>query len=416
MRKIFQAFKSGIVHIIRYFFDGIFFLLLPVALIYSWLKFGLKRLFHLQPNIIVSPQGEPLPFNNVKALRAGGFVADNVAYNCPKYFRPISFGLILEDNFYLRMLIYLTDYTFLFLWAVFKYDFFEFAFIGGILKNSHIRKIELPLLKLLAKKISIYGYGADCKVLSDIRQMGFKYNTAMDRDEKTESQPEKVIAENVKRAQRYADVLIAGGDLIHLGKKAIFLPIPADLSLWPAAPFKNHKVVTLIHSTNHRSHKGTRFILEIVDKLKRKLPIKLMLLERKTLKECQKLYPLGDIMITDVITGWHGYTAIEAMAIGRPDITYLRPDIMKFHSYYAKGRIPVISANPDNLAKTIERLVKNKKLRDELGQRGREYAHRFHSLEFVGSLRKIIFEHIWEGKKINQKIFEKEVKKRGLIG
>lgn len=414
-KKLWQLFKTGISQIIRYFFDLIFFIFLPFLIFYSWLRFGIKKIFHLSPSVIVSPMGEPLPFNNVKALRAAGYKADNVAFTCPSYWRSISFGLILEDNFPLRILIYLTDYIFLFYWAVLKYDIFEFAFIGGILKNSHLRKIEPPLLKILAKKIFVYGYGADCKILSDIRKMGFKYNNAMDRTEKTESQPEKIIRENVERAQKYADVLIAGGDLIHLGKKAIFLPIPADLSLWSFRPPKNHKKIVLLHSTNHRNQKGTRFILKIVDKLKKQLPIKLALLERKTLKECQQLYPLGDIFITDVIYGWHGYTAIEGMAIGRPVMSYLRPDIIKFHSYYAKGRIPVISATPDNLAREIERLVKNKKLREELGQKGREYALKFHSLEFVGALRKILYEYVWAGKKINQKIFEREVKKRGLI-
>lgn len=358
--------------------------------------------------------GEPLPFNNVKALRVAGFKADNFAFTCPAYWRSISFGLILEDHFFLRILIYLTDYVFLFYWAVLKYDFFEFAFIGGVLKNSHLRKLELPILKILGKKVSVYGYGADCKILSDIRKMGFKYNNAMDRTEKTESQPEKIIRGNVERAQKYADVLIAGGDLIHLGKKAIFLPIPADLSPWKYQSAKNHKKIVLLHSTNHRNQKGTRFIIKIAEKLQKKLPITLSILERKTLKECQKLYPSGDIFTTDVIYGWHGYTAIEGMAIGRPVISYLRPDIIKYHSYYGKDR-PVVSANPDTLAREIENLVKNPKLRKELGEKGREYVLKFHSLEFVGSLRKIIFENIWAGKKINQKIFEREIKKRKLI-
>jgi len=407
--------KTAISQLIRYFFDVIFFILFPVILIFSWVRFWLKKILRLSPSVIVSPLGELLPFNNVKALRAAGYKADNIAFTCPRYFRSASFGLILEDHFYLRMLIYLTDYTFLFLWAVVKYDFFEFAFSGGILKNSHLRKIELVLLKILAKKIVVYGHGADCKILSDIRKMGFKYNTAMDRTEKTESQTEKVIRANVERAKKYADVLIVGGDLIHLGKKGVFLPIPADLSPWRYSPAKDHKIITIMHSTNHRSHKGSRFIIDIVEKLKRRLPIRFMLLEGKTLVDCQKLYPLADIIITDVITGWHGNTSIEAMAIGRPVITYLRPDIMEFHSYYAQGRVPIVSANPDDLAKKIEVLVKNKKLRVALGQKGRKYALKFHSLAFVGALRKILYEYIWDGKKINQRIFEREVKKRKLI-
>ncbi len=403
-------------HTIRYFFDSIFFILFSVAIFYSWIRFGFKKAFHLKPSVIVSPLGEPLPFNNVKALRKTGYKADNIAYNCPSYFRKIGFGLILEDYFYLRILNYLSDYTFLFLWAIFKYDIFEFSFSGGLLRPSHLRKIEYILLKLCAKKIAVYGHGADCKILSDIRKQGFKYNTAMDRNEETESQTEEVIRGNVGRAQKYAGVLIVGGDLIHLGEKGIFLPIPADLTPWKYSPQPKSKIVKIIHSTNHRSHKGSRFIIDIVSKLEGKLPIKLVLLEKKTIAECQKLYPLGDIVITDVITGWHGYTAIEAMAIGRPVITYLRPDIMKFHSYYAKGRIPVISATPDNLAREIEHLVKNSKLRKELGQRGREYVLKYHSLEFIGALRSILYEYIWAGKKINQRIFEKEVRKRKLIG
>lgn len=408
-------FKFIISHLIRYFFDLVFFVLLPLFFIYAWLRFNFKKTFRFKPSIIISPLGEPLPFNNVRALRTAGYKADNIAYDCPSYFRPISLGFILADHFLLRMLNYLTDYTLFFMWAVLKYDIFEFAFSGGLLKNSHLRKIEMPLLKILAKKIVIYGHGADCKILSDIRKLGFKYNTAMDRTEKTESQTEKVILENVRRAQKYAGVLVAGGDLIHLGNKGVFLPLPTDLTPWKySLPVKN-KILKIIHSTNHRSHKGSRFIIDIVSKLTKKLPIKLVLLEKKTIAECQKLYPLADIIITDVITGWHGYTPIEAMAVGRPVICYLRPDIAEFHSYYAKGRIPIVSATPDNLAQEITRLVKNKKLREELGKKGREYALKYHSLEFVGTLRSILYEHIWDNKKINQKIFEKEVKARKLI-
>ena len=133
------------------------------------------------------------------------------------------------------------------------------------------------------------------------------------------------------------------------------------------------------------------------------------------MEECKKMYPKADIFVPDVISGWHGFTAIEAMATGRPVITYLRPDIMAFHAYYAKGNIPAISANPDTLARAITKLVKDSKLREELGRKGREYALKFHSLEFVGALREIIYEYIWNNKKINQKIFEREVRNRKLI-
>jgi acetyltransferase-like isoleucine patch superfamily enzyme len=408
-----QIIKKIITQITGYISDIIFIGILPMLVIYSWTRFVLKRIFHLKPKILVSPLGAPLPFFGVKAIRSQGYEADNLAFSVPNYFRNVSFGTILSDYKILQILMYLTDYVFLFSYAILKYDIFEFPFSGGILMYSHWRKAELFLLKLCEKKISIYGYGSDCKVLSDIRCQGFKYNNAMDRSEETESQKEAVIRANVKRAQKYADVLIAGGDLTHFGEKGIMLPLATDLSFWKYAPMPKNKVVNIVHSTNHRSHKGTRFIIDIVSNLEKKLPIKLTLLEKKTIKECQKLYPKGDIFIPDVVTGWHGFTAIEAMATGRPVITYLREDIEKFHHYYAKD-IPAISANPDNLAKVVTKLVKDQKLREDLGKKGRDYANKYHSFEFVGSLRAILYEYIWNNKKINQKIFEKEVKKRKL--
>lgn len=413
-KNILKLIITGIASLFRYFFDLFFIIILPLLIIYAWIRYYSKKLFKIQPSIIVSPLGAPLPFFAVKAIKTQGYKVSNFSFDVPAFFRPISFDFILADNHFLRIFSYLTDYIFLFLWALLRYDIFEFPFSGGILMHSHWRKAEYVFLKLCAKKISVYGYGSDCKVLSDIRKQGFKYNNAMDRTEETESQKEIVIKSNFKRAQKYADVLIAGGDLTHFGEKGVMLPLATDLSFWKVHPLIKNKMINIVHSTNHRSHKGTRFIIDIIAKIEKKLPIKLTLLENKTMLECQKLYPKADIFIPDVITGWHGFTAIEAMATGRPIITYLRPDIEKFHHYYAKN-IPAISANPDNLAEVVTKLVKNRKLREDLGKRGRKYVEKYHSLEFGGALRSILYEYIWIGKKINQNIFEKEAKKRKLI-
>lgn len=401
--------------LVQFIFIGIFFLFLPVLIVFSWLRFHFKKTFHLKPSVIISPLGGPLPLYAVKALRAQGYLADNYALDCPSYFRNIIFGFVLSDHPILRYLIIASDHLLPFAWAVLKYDIFEFAFSGGFLMHSHLRRAEYILLKLCSKKISVYGYGSDCKVMSEVRRMGFKYNNAMDRTDDWEAKHEELIRANVLRAKKYADVLIAGGDLIHFGGKGIMLPLATDLGGWRFYKLPEHEKVVIAHSTNHRTHKGTRFILDCFERLKDKLPIKMMLIEGKPMEECRKMYPKADIFIPDVISGWHGFTAIEAMATGRPVITYLRPDIMAFHAYYAQGNIPAVSANPDTLAGAITKLVKNQKLREDLGQKGRKYAMRYHSLEFVGALRSIIYEHIWNDQKINQKIFEKVAKNRGLI-
>ncbi|KKQ18748.1 MAG: Glycosyltransferase [Berkelbacteria bacterium GW2011_GWA1_36_9] len=399
---------------LQYLTIGIFFILLPLLFLYCRIRYFLKRVFKKKPNILFSFLGIQINFLTAKAVKTQGFSANVYMLSCAPFVENICWGFNLKKHFILRYLVYLTDYTLIFIWACIFYDIFEFNFRGGLLMHSHLQKIEPQLLKILAKKVVIYGYGSDCKILSDVKKQA-KYNNAMDRDGSSENINDNITRKNVERAKRYANVLIAGGDLIHFGSKGIFMPLAFDLKPWKFKALKKKKIITIIHSTNHRSHKGSRFIIEAMEKLQKNgLPINFNLIEGKSYKNCRKLYYQGDIFITDVITGWHGLTACEAMALGRPVIAYLRPDIKPFHNYYAKD-IPVVSANPDNLEKQVKKLVSDFKLRRELGQRGRQYVIKYHFLDFVGALRAVVYDFIWQNKKINQKIFEQEIKRRKVI-
>ncbi len=415
MVKKVLAFPVLIVQVV---FGTFFLIFFPILMVYSWLRFLLKRLLNLKPTIVYTPLGMPLPLMAAQSIRTQGYLADLVCFDVSPYFKSLNFDFVLSRRRNLSRLNFLTDYLLLFYWAILKYDLFEFPFSGGLLMYSHFRTWEYVLLKLCAKKIAVYGYGSDCKVLSDIRkeakELGIKYNTAMDRNEATETSSEKTILANVKRGQKFADTIIVGGDLVHLGPKSIMLPVAIDISLWPYQKPNKNKIITLIHSTNHRSHKGTRFIIEIVQSLKKKLPIKLLIVEGKSLNYCRRVYPRGDIFITDVITGWHGFTLIEAMATGRPVISYLRKDFLKKNWYYARFN-PAVSADPDKLAQAITNLVNKRKLREKLGQSGRKYVEKFHTFDFGGQARAVIYDSIWQGKKINQTLFEWSLRSGKII-
>lgn len=396
---------------IQLIFDLIFFLLLIPLVIFSWLRFFLKKVLKIQPRVCFSFAGIPMSFLSARAVKTQNWPVTVFSLTSPAFFKSTGWGVDFTDRRFVRVLLALSDYVPIFIWALFFYDIFEFSFRGGFLIYSNLRTIEPQLLKLCAKKVVIYGYGADCKILADIKKSS-RFNNAMDRDTSTDALTRK----NLRRGQKYADVLIGEGDLIHLGPKNIMLPLAADLSNWKYQEPRNHKPVVFIHSTNHRTHKGSRFIINAFERLKKTHPeIKFMLIEGKTTKECRRLYRQGDVFITDVVTGWHGLTACEAMALGKPVISYLRPKFRPFHRYYAKD-IPIQNANPITLGKQIVRLGSDYKLRQELSKKCRDYVCRVHSLETVGQFRTLIYEYLWAGRKINQKIFEKEVAKRGILG
>ncbi|OGD56670.1 hypothetical protein A2V71_03605 [Candidatus Berkelbacteria bacterium RBG_13_40_8] len=393
-------------HFFQFPSDVIFFAFLPVIIIYSWMKYFYKKIFHLKPNLMISPLGEPFLFFLVKAARIEGLKADLIAYTSTSYFRSLKGGFIINDHLISKYFFYLTDYLSIFTWACIKYDIFELPFSGGLLMMSHLRKLELILLKICAKKVIVFGYGSDSMLMTKIKK-SHKYNVAMDLDEKAmKFYNEKKIRADILRAQKYADVLIASGYLSYLGPKSVMVPIAIELTGWDYSPKKKSKIVTIVHSTNHPVFKGTRFIMKVIEKLQKNgFPLKLIFIKGKTLETCQKLYRKADIVITDVITGWYGFTACEAMALGRPVICYLREDLARANNLVQN--IPIISANPDNLEKAIIELSKDYGLRKKLAKDGQNFVLRYHSLDRLAEVKAIIYQRIWDNQKINQKILIK---------
>lgn len=202
----------------------IFFLGLPLLIVVCWSKFHLKKIFHLQPVVLFSPLALPRNYLTAKAVRTQGWQADVLAYSSNKKFSSLRFGFLLDDHVILKIFMVLTDFLPIFVYCVIKYDIFEFSFWGGPLIYSKLRRLELFLLRILSKKIVVYGYGSDCLLLSEVKKTG-KYNAAMDFEINQELlNKEEIIRQNIKRVQKYVHVILACNDLIHLGKKAIMVP------------------------------------------------------------------------------------------------------------------------------------------------------------------------------------------------
>lgn len=394
--------------------DICLFILLPMLIVFCWLRFGYKKNFKKQYTVLFSPISIPMSFLTAKSVQTQGVTADVISYDIEPVFNEMKFGYCLKNNLAFFYLMLFLDYVPVFIWGLIKYDIFEFPFSGGLLYASKIRRLELILLRLCAKKIVVYCYGSDAYLPSEIRKLG-KYNTLMDTRDIVFEKSEEYIQANIQRVQKYAHILIAGADIIWLGKKAIMLPIAFDISKWSYLPPERKATITLLHSANHRYFKGTRFIIKAYEDLKKAgYPVKLLLVEGVTIEECYRLYRKGDIFIPDVITGWYGSTQIEAMSLCRPVISYTKDQILTYHNYYAKN-CPIVSASPQNLKKVIIKLINDFDLCQKLGREGREYVEKYHSFEFIGQLRRIIYKEIWHNRHLSQKRFEKIIKNENII-
>ena len=140
--------------------------------------------------------------------------------------------------------------------------------------------------------------------------------------------------------------------------------------------------VRIVHAPNHPQFKGSRFLFECIRELQAEgYPVELDVVTGMSNIEAMEVYKRADIVADQFLIGWHGNFAVEAMALGKPVVAYIRkPDV-----YLPKGiRCPIVSANPDVLKQTLVSLIESPKLRRDLGAQGRQYVEEVFALERVG--------------------------------
>jgi len=92
----------------------------------------------------------------------------------------------------------------------------------------------------------------------------------------------------------------------------------------------------------------------------------------------------ADIVVDQLLLGVHGIFSVEAMALGKPVLCYIRDDLVEKYP----SDLPIVNANPDTIEVELEKLLVNPQLRTEIGKRSREFTERYHDSRVVA--RKLI--------------------------
>ena len=157
-------------------------------------------------------------------------------------------------------------------------------------------------------------------------------------------------------------------------KPVYIVPLRVNISeIVPKYPELNQeKKPVIVHSPSRRSTKGTEGILEKLKEVKGEYEF--ILVENKPHEEAMEIYRNADIIIDQISLGTYGVFSIEAMAMGKPVITYISPDVKK----HFPEELPIVSTDFDGLPGVIDDLIADPKLRQDLGVKGREYVERYH--------------------------------------
>ena len=99
--------------------------------------------------------------------------------------------------------------------------------------------------------------------------------------------------------------------------------------------------------------------------------------------EAFERYRAADIVVDQLNAGWYGLFAIEAMALGKPVVTFLHDEAVRRTEEAFGTHVPIVSATAETLRETLRPLVADAARRRELGAASRAYVEHVHDVERV---------------------------------
>lgn len=184
-------------------------------------------------------------------------------------------------------------------------------------------------------------------------------------------------AENRKRinnAIKYADHIIYPiPELIK--NRGEWVPYAIDLEEHKPGPDPENAKITILHVPTDSGIKGTQAITREVLSNHNVNYIHLTNVPYNKMKE---YYAKADIIVDQLYTEWYGTMAAEVMAMGKPVLSPIAPELESY-----ADKCPVVRVTEKNLGEQLRVLIKDEDLRKELGDQGRKYAERVHDAKKI---------------------------------
>jgi glycosyltransferase involved in cell wall biosynthesis len=283
-----------------------------------------------------------IPWTNVEALRRRGIDAQLVVFNRYALHPEADLDLERSGGLARRQLTQ---------WRAFarlapRTDIFHFYFGLTLLPKS----VQFPLLRALGKRSVMHFLG------SDIRG--------------------KTPAE-LAWACRAGARVVGSYDAARWVPDAQVIPPGIDVRAIEPTPPSEHERPVVLHAPSSRTRKGTEFVVAACAEL----DVELEIVEGLDHREAFERYRRADVIVDQLNAGWYGIFAIEAMALGKPVVTFLHEEAVRRTEEAFGVEVPIVSATKETLAGALRPLVESADERRRVGRASRAYAEEVHDLE-----------------------------------
>lgn len=266
------------------------------------------------------------------------------------------------------------------------YDIFHYFYDRGLMasdKRFGISAREVEYLKTAGKRLYTYAYGADVRERTSTLALG-DWNFCRECDD-----PGRYcICDAEQLADSMAPLLQGARARNAMGDMLTYVPQANHLHYWPIdlrrIPHASERTrqpgqpLVVAHAPNHGHFKGTSYVQAAVDQLRTEgHVIELRFIHGVPNTQVLAMFAEADLVIDQLVGGFYGYTALEAMALGKPVISYVRSPELTL------PECPVINATPDTIVSVLRQVEQGAYDLAALGRAGMEYVRRHNSLEAV---------------------------------
>ncbi len=188
----------------------------------------------------------------------------------------------------------------------------------------------------------------------------------------------------IKELDEISDLNITSEfDHLALKKDLEYIFYPYDTSELPQKNNHQNEIVKIVHSPTNRKFKGTDLIISVIEKIKKERKIEFLLLENMPRARVLEIKAESDICIDQVggKMGGTGYgkAGLETLGMEIPTITNMTGD---YKNWLPENPF-VVANNYNELYDALIHLIDNKKLRDELGAKGKLWVEKYHGFTNV---------------------------------
>jgi glycosyltransferase involved in cell wall biosynthesis len=182
--------------------------------------------------------------------------------------------------------------------------------------------------------------------------------------------------------EKYADIVLSRPEQSQLALRPyyqIFAPI--SLENTPHNPTQRKEHPLLVHAPSFASGKGTKYVLEVIERLKKDgLDFSFELIQNVPNHEIIYKCANADILIDQLLTPGGGKLMLEGLSVGTVVCSFMGYDT---YIQAIPKDCPVIDVNTETLYEILKSLILDHKKRQEIASKGRAYVEKYHEASVV---------------------------------